>query len=178
MTAQIPFVSFSTFFASRERVRLPEALLLIDAMKKLGGTECSLSMRCAGRFAIGAQSASPQLSEDDVVEIADYDPVRHSVLAIGLKEPSLDTPLHWLSYRTDPASGAIAFVRFDGRKEGVAYVGKRHPFGTFDEAMEVVKLAKEKGAPAGVEGRGYLLRAGTLDKLVKILNGKNTGVIS
>jgi hypothetical protein len=175
MTVQIPFVGFSTFFVSRERVRLPEALLLVDAMKMLGGTVCSLSLRCAGRFAIGAQAAASRFSEDDVVEIADYDPVRHSVLAIGLKEPSLDTPLHWLSYRTDPASGAAAFVKFEGKKEGV---GKRHPFGTFDEAMEVVKLAKEKGAPAGVEGRGYLLRARTLEELVKVLKGNVTGVNS
>jgi hypothetical protein len=60
----------------------------------------------------------------------------------------------------------------------VAYVGKRHPFGTFDEAMEVIKLAKEKGSAAGVEGRGYLLRAASLDELVRSVKGDPPGVFS
>lgn len=112
------------------------------------------------------EAAAGNRTGDDVVEIADYDPVRHSVLAIGVKEPSPDVPIHWLAYRTEETVAAAAFVWASERKKGVAYVDGRHPWGSFDEAMALLTLAKSSGGPAGLEGRGYLLRGRTVDELV------------
>jgi hypothetical protein len=162
----------TTFYASRERCRLPESLLLVDAMRRLAGTAGSVSLRAGGRFLLSsAEAAAGNRTEDDVVEIADYDPVRHTVLAIGVKEPSADVAVHWLAYRTDASVGAAAFVRDFPRRKGVSYVEGRHPWGSFDEAMAILSLAKASAGPAGIEGRGYLVRGRSVDELVAALNG-------
>jgi len=156
----------TTFFASRERCRLPESLLLVEAMRRLHGVPCSVSLRAGGRFLISStEAAAGNRTEEDVVEIADYDPVRHSVLAIGVKEPSPDVPIHWLAYRTDETVTAAAFVWVFDRVKGVAYVEGKHPWGSFPEAMALLTLAKSSGGPAGLEGRGYLVRGRTVEEL-------------
>lgn len=161
-----------TFFVSRERCRLPSSLLLVEAMRRLKGVPCSVSLRAGGRFIISSsQSAGGTLSEDDVVEIADYDPVRHSVLAIGLREPSPDTALHWLAYRTDELAAAAAFVWDFPLRKGVTYVAGRHPWGSFPEAMAIVAAAKRSAGPAGLEGRGYLVKGRSVDELVAAVAG-------
>lgn len=157
----------TTFYACRERCRLPESLLLVDAMRRLRGVPCSVSLRAAGRFLIcSTEAAAGHHTGDDVIEIADYDPVRHSVLAIGVKEPSPDVPIHWLAYRTDETVAAAAFVWVFDRMKGVAYVEGKHPWGSFPEAMALLTLAKSSGGPAGLEGRGYLVRGRTVEELV------------
>jgi len=37
-----------------------------------------------------------QMTQEDIVEIADYDPLKNIMLVIGTKEPSLETPVHWI----------------------------------------------------------------------------------
>jgi hypothetical protein len=157
----------TTFFVNRERCRLPESLLLMDAMRLLGGVPCSVSLRAGGRFIISSsESRAGAFSEEDVVEIADYDPVRHSVLAIGLKEPSPDTPIHWLAYRTDDTVSAAAFVWDFTPRKAVAPVAEKHPWGSFQEAMALITVARQAGGPAGIEGRGYLVRGTSVEQLI------------
>ena len=149
-----PGLGTTTFFASRERCRLPESLYLVDAMCRLRGVPCSVSLRAGGRFIISSsEAAAGNRSEDDVVEIADYDPARHSVLAIGSKEPSPDVAIHWLAYRTDETVAAVAFVWVFDRKKGVEYFDGKHPWGSFPEAMALLTLAKKCAGLAGIEGR-------------------------
>jgi hypothetical protein len=162
----------TTFFASRERCRLPESLLLVEAMRRLGGVQCSVSLRAGGRFIISsADSATGSRTEEDVVEIADYDPVRHTVLAIGVKEPSPDVAVHWLAYRTDETARAAALVWDFPRRKGVSYVEGKHPWGSFDEAFAILKLAKGSNGPAGIEGRGYLVRGRSVEELAAAFEG-------
>jgi hypothetical protein len=156
----------TTFFATRERCRLPESLLLADAMRRLRGVPCSVSLRAGGRFLLSsADAAAGNGTEEDVVEIADYDPVRNTVLAIGVKEPSPDVAVHWLAYRTDGNVGAAAFVWDFAKRRGVEYAAGKHPWGSFDEAMAILTLAKKVPGPAGLEGRGYLVRGRSVDEL-------------
>ncbi|MBM4249551.1 MAG: hypothetical protein FJ149_09000 [Euryarchaeota archaeon] len=162
----------TTFFASRERCRLPEALLLADAMRRLAAVPCSLSLRAGGRFIISsAESTGGARTEEDVVEVADYDPARNTVLAIGLKEPSPDVAIHWLAYRTDETAGAAAFVWDAAVRKGVTYSAGKHPWGSFDEAMALLSTARGSSGPAGLEGRGYLVRGRGVDGLLGTLAG-------
>ena len=169
MSGRVPLIGLGTFFVGHERCRLPEALRLSALMGRLEGFPGSLSIRAARGFVISSQqSGRGAFTEDDVVEVEDYDPVRHTCLVIGLREPSADTPLHWLAYRTDELTRAVCFVWDIHKRDGVVYPAVRHPAGSFDEALEVVALAKKSGAPAGVEGRGYLLRAHSETELLEL----------
>lgn len=162
-----PFRTLSTFFASRERCRLPEGLLLVEIMRRAGGLAGSFSLRAGARFVISpARSAGGIPRGEEVVEVADYDPVRHTALVIGLTEPSPDAPIHWLVYRTDEYARAAAFIWEPRQEGGGRWTGERHPAGSFQEAMSVVGLARKAGGVAGVEGRGYLVTARGAEELL------------
>lgn len=172
IAGRVPVLGMSTFFVGRERCRLPEGLALAGLVRRIDRVQASVSLRAVRGFVITSQDgAAAELSEDDVVEVEDYDPVRHSCLAIGMKEPSGDTPIHWMAYRTDELTRAAAFVWATGRRTGVAYTAQRHPPGSFQEALEIVALAKSTGSPAGAEGRGFMVRGGSADELVARLEG-------
>lgn len=172
IAGRVPVLGLSTFFVSRERCRLPEGLALAGILQRLEDLGGSVSLRAVRGFCITSQDRrSGTVSEDDIVEVEDYDPVRHSCLAIGKKEPSGDTPIHWMAYRTDELTRAAAFVWGTGRRPGVGYTRERHPAGSFQEALEIVALAKRTSAPAGAEGRGFLVRGGSADELVARLAG-------
>jgi hypothetical protein len=77
-----------------------------------------------------------------------------------------------MAYRTDELARAAAFVWDAGRREGVEYVTKRHPPGSFQEAMEIAALAKKSGRPAGTEGRGWLVKAASARELEPLVRGQ------
>jgi hypothetical protein len=152
--------------------RLPECLSLAALAQRLVDIPASLSLRTAQGFVItsAGHPQSPR-SEETVVEVRDYDPVRHSCLAIGLLEPGIDTPIHWMAYRTDELTRAAAFVREAGRIDGVEYAATRHPPGSFQEAMEIAALAKRTGRPAGAQGKGLLVKASSAGELERAVLG-------
>ncbi len=162
-----PFRTLTTFFAGRERCRLPEGLLLIETVRRAGALHGSFSIRAGHRFVISpARSTWSTPAADEVVEVADYDPVRHTALVIGLTEPSPDAPIHWLVYRTDERAGAAAFIWEDRSGGRVPWTMERHPAGSYQEAMSVVRLAKESNGAAGVKGRGFLVTARSAEELL------------
>jgi len=172
MAPSAPAIGMATFFVGRERCRLPEGLVLAALARRIGDIPASLSFRTAQGFAIcpaGHRPGPP--SEETVVEVRDYDPVRHSCLAIGLVEPGIDTPIHWMAYRTDETARAAAFVREAGRIEGVEYASARHPPGSFQEAVEIAAVAKRTGRPAGAQGKGLLVKASSAGELERALIG-------
>jgi hypothetical protein len=172
MAPMAPGIGMSTFFVGRERCRLPEGLALAALARRMGDIPGSVSLRTAQGFVIsstGDRDGSP--SEEKVVEVREYDPVRHSCLVIGLREPGMDTPVHWMAYRTDEMARAAAFVWETGRREGVEYVSKRHPPGSFQEALEIAALARRSGRPAGVEGRGRLVMSASARELEPLVRG-------
>jgi len=170
IAGRVPIIGMSTFYISRERCRLPEGLRLVGLLRSMEGRPGSVSLRSARGFVISTdEGCAGPASEDDVVEVADYDPVRHSCLAIGTNAPSGDTPIHWMAYRVDELTRAAAFVWNAKRMNGVEYVTQNHPGGSFQEALEISGLAKRSGRPAGAEGRGFLLRARSAEGLMGLL---------
>jgi hypothetical protein len=170
IAGRVPVIGMSTFFISCERCRLPEGLQLAGLMRRMGASTGSVSLRSARGFVISSEEVGAKTaSADDAVEVADYDPVRNSCLAIGPRAPSADTPIHWMAYRVDELTCAAAFVWNATRRNGVDYVVQNHPGGSFQEALEIVGLAKKSGRPAGAEGRGYLLRARSAEELLGLL---------
>ena len=92
-----------TLFLSREEVKNP----LVDEIKRAGkivkekglveGTYGNISVRYGKRIVItAANSDLGKLSNDDIVEVVDYNPATDVAMVIGLKEPSTETPMHWL----------------------------------------------------------------------------------
>jgi len=127
-------MSFETFFLGRDKIKNPFIERMISAGREIGNIEDkgTISMRFGNRIIITARNATlSMLTEDDFVEVADYDAVRNIALVIGMNEPSPAAAIHWLIYRRDDIN-AIASVFEDA------------PMPDFDIAMEALKLLKEK----------------------------------
>ena len=94
---------FETFFLSPEMVCNPLVAEIISAghhLSENGPCYGTISARYGNRMVItGRRVNLGVIGVDDTVEIADYDPVRSVVLAIGPCMPSAATLLHWLLLR-------------------------------------------------------------------------------
>jgi len=112
-------MSFETFFLGKERVKNPFVGEMASAGAEISGKVeggGSISMKYGSRMIITAERSSiPSLTEDDFVEVADYDAVRNIAMVIGVSEPSADTPLHWLIYRRDDINAIVSFGKIEGK---------------------------------------------------------------
>jgi len=101
--------NFQTFFVSKETSICPMIIDIIRFGKKLDGIidknfDCSISLSYGKRVIITANNVNAkQINQEDIVEIIDYDPIKNNTLIIGKKNPSFETPVHWIiqKARTD-----------------------------------------------------------------------------
>jgi hypothetical protein len=54
------------------------------------------------------------LEREDLVEVADYDPVRNSLLYLGKQAPGRFSPLLWFVFRTFPEVNSVVIVQDEG----------------------------------------------------------------
>jgi len=115
------------------------------------------------------------LKPEDVVEVVSFDGERAKV--VGKKEPSSETPMHWLIYQTFPEVAAVIHVHDDQMVDaadsiGVPVTAEFAHYGTGKQAREVVK-ALEGGNYAVIRGHGVISVGGTLDEaLERILEAR------
>ena len=99
----LPSPVLQTFFVSRETSNCP----LISEMIKLGqrleeiglaDKETSIvSLDYGKRLLINAKNIDlKKMTQHDVVEIVDYDPLKNIMMVIGPKDPDTETPIHWI----------------------------------------------------------------------------------
>jgi hypothetical protein len=128
-----PALQPGLFFMGREEVSsgfVAEFRRALDPLRemerrKMRSFRGSISARYGMHFAITGVGFVPlfrdgvrgesKLRADELVEVVEYDPVRHCIMAIGKAEPPLDSPLHWFAHRCFPQNRA--FVRFAGDED-------------------------------------------------------------
>jgi hypothetical protein len=160
----------STFFASREPVRNPLTLKILHSSRDMASKDMSLAGSMGHRLPRGllvtTDTPLGNVSESDIVEVTDYDPVRNTSIVIGLKEPTSYVPLHWLALRTHPEHSVTLLLLMETVPEGVDFFSSRLLAASFEEAMEVAKAMKVSGKGViYLEGRGPFFVAKDLDAL-------------
>jgi hypothetical protein len=92
-----------TIFVSRETSHCPliaEMIQLGQRLKDFGLTDTDigiLSHDYGKRLLINAKNIDlKKLSQQDVIEIVEYDPLKNVMMVIGGKEPCEETPIHWM----------------------------------------------------------------------------------
>ena len=99
----LPTPALQVLFVSREASKSP----LFGELVKIGHILESqgisthetgiMSYDYGRRLIITAKNIDvKQMTQADVVEIADYDPLKNIMLVIGTKEPSQEAPVHWI----------------------------------------------------------------------------------
>jgi hypothetical protein len=166
----------STYFASREPVRSPLALRLVDTGRRLASKDTSMAGSMSHRLPRGmlvtSDAAFPTMAEDSIVELMDYDPVRKTSIVVGLKEPTIYVPHHWLALRTHPEANVSCLLLMESPPKGVKVFSTRLLRGSFEEAMEMVKALK--GCRDGclfMEGRGLFIVTKDLRSLERTVSG-------
>jgi ribulose-5-phosphate 4-epimerase/fuculose-1-phosphate aldolase len=161
----LPNISFQTFFASREQSNcplIPDIVRIGKKLKEMGllkdGTGV-VSLGYGRRVLINGNDVSlGDVGRGDILEIVDYDPVKRVVLAIGDKEPNVETPVHWLIHHARDDVNAV--VQINSKKlakrlsKKLPVTEKEWPPGTLELTKEILKalrtgkgiLIKNKGA--------------------------------
>lgn len=106
----------TTFFIGNQVHDSDLAPQIMATGKKLAGTVVinrfgSISTKFRNKFVVTSSTADfHNIGAEDIIEVMNYDPVRNSILAIGTKDPSPDTPLHWFIYRAFPTARAAIHI--------------------------------------------------------------------
>ena len=162
----------STFYASREPVRNPLSLKLVHTARTIGSEEPaligSIGHRIIRGFLLTTDATLCKVVESDIVEVADYDPVRKTSMVIGMKEPSRYVPLHWLGLQTHPDKLVTMFLFLDGPPPGVNVFSSKLLQGSFEQAMEIAKALKaSKKDMIFIDGGGLFMVTKDLNTLQK-----------
>lgn len=91
-----------------------------------------------------------EINEEDMVEVVDYIQEDNRASVRGLREPSSETPMHWLIYGNYPGTCAIIHCHDPVvlkkshvlREAGITTTGREEPYGTRALANQVVGALK------------------------------------
>lgn len=146
-------IPFQTFFVSREISNCPLIADIIKLGKKIDGLgivdnkDYSISVAYGKRILINAKNVGVEsMNQQDIIEIADYDPVKNIILAIGKKDPCIESPVHWLIHHARDDVNAI--IQLNGEKvvkkfsKNLPTTEKEYPSGTLELAKEVLKVLR------------------------------------
>lgn len=160
----LPNASLQIFSVSRETSNcplIPEMVQLSRELDRLGIRDDEtgvISVDYGRRLLINAkQSGVKTITQQDVVEIVDYDPLKNIMMVIGPKDPTLDAPVHWIVQKARQDINALLqinsitlFKRFQTK---LPTTENTPPAASLEQAKEILKtlqkgktiLIKEKG---------------------------------
>jgi hypothetical protein len=171
----------STFFVSREMVRTPQALHVARAAEMLGhnvkGAKGAIALRFGKAFLCTTDGPLSAMTNRDICEVTEYDPVRKVVMVIGTVHPTRYSPMVWTLLKTEPASNAIAVLHpvpspIAPKEQGEVLETRLLP-SSFEEAMEAAKVMKGRDH-IFISDKAVVLRARDIEALVKMVTGLAT----
>lgn len=150
-----PNYSFQTFYVSKETCNCPLISEIVKVSKKLKTIdllkdifEISISMKYGKRILINAKDSDfSEIKADDFLEIVDYDPLKKVLLVMGLKEPRIDTPIHWLIHHARDEVKAI--IQIDSEQlvgqfeKKLPITEKEYPIGTLEQAKGILRKLRD-----------------------------------
>jgi ribulose-5-phosphate 4-epimerase/fuculose-1-phosphate aldolase len=146
-------IPFQTFFMSREVSKCPLISDIIKIGKKINSLglenpiDAVISLSYGKRILINSSDVNLiNMSNHDILEIVDYDPIKNVVLAMGKQNPVVDTPVHWIIHHAREDVNAI--IQLNGEMIIKQFLEKNpiteteYPSGTVELAKEVLKTIK------------------------------------
>lgn len=147
-----PNLSFQTFFVSKEISKCPliseiisisEKFKTIDLLENIN--DISVSIKYGKRILINVRNIDfSELKAEDFLEIIDYDPFKKVLMAIGLKEPRIETPVHWLIHHARNEVNAIIQIDdiqlVEQLEKKIPRIEKEYPTGSLEQIKEILKI--------------------------------------
>jgi hypothetical protein len=150
----LPTPALQVLFVSRETSKSP----LFGELVKIGHILEShgisthetgiMSYDYGRRLVITAKNIDvKEVKQEDIVEIADYDPLKNIMLVIGTKEPSQEAPVHWIIQKARHDINVLLQLRSPSmvtRLQGtLPSTEEVTPPGTLDRAKEFLKTLRK-----------------------------------
>ncbi|KYK26598.1 hypothetical protein AYK20_03490 [Thermoplasmatales archaeon SG8-52-1] len=175
--------SFQTFYLSKEICncpQIPEVLLTIKKLKTLDILkdilEISISMKYGKRILINARNTNfDEIKAVDFLEIVDYDPLKKVLLVMGIKEPLIETPIHWIIHHARDEVKAIIQINnkifIEKFQKKLPITNKEYQSGTLEQAKEILfKLRNNK--MVGIKNQGLLFVGNNLKEVEDLVINK------
>ncbi len=171
---------FQTFFISRELSNCPLIKDVLTTIKKIEEKKITgknhtgvISVSYGKRVLINAADTNlKNVSKESLLEIVDYDPVKKNLLVIGIKEPHVETPVHWLIHHARDDVNAI--IQLSDRElaknfsKKLPVTEKEYPPGTLNLAKEVLKKLRTSKSIV-LKNNGILFTGYNLKEVEKLI---------
>ncbi|HIH28437.1 MAG TPA: class II aldolase/adducin family protein [Thermoplasmata archaeon] len=167
MTERIlPAPALHTLFVSRETSNCPllsEMITLGQSLQDFGLTDKErgiLSLDYGKRLLINAKNVDlKKITQSDVVEIVDYDPLKNIMMVIGLNNPALETPVHWIIQKARQDVNAILQINsttlFEKLKHTLPTTENDTKPGTLERAKDILRTL-QKGKTILIKNEGIV----------------------
>jgi hypothetical protein len=149
----LPAPALHTLFVSRETSNCPllsEMITLGQGLQEFGLTDTEtgiLSLDYGKRLLINATNVDiKKITQQDIVEIIDYDPLKHIMMVIGLNDPSVETPVHWIIQKARHDVNAVLQINsvtlFKRFQNTLPTTEKDTKPGTLERAKEILQTLR------------------------------------
>lgn len=147
----LPNISFRSFYVSREVTNSPLLVDIIKIGKKLkqvgiltDETSATISLSFGKRILInGEVDDFSSIKKEEIVEIADYDPIKKALLVIGPIEPKIETPIHWMIHHARGEVNSVVQIYNNDLAsklvEKLPMIDDKYPPGSIEDIKEVLK---------------------------------------
>ena len=142
-------IFFRTFYVSKEKSNCPLIANALRVEKKLSEhnlNDIVTSQRYGKRILINSFKDKKGEIKDNFLEIVDYDPIKKVVLAMGPKEPRIETPLHWMIHHARSEVNTVVQINDKDLSEKLKKTPKTekdYSVVTLEQIKEVMKHLKE-----------------------------------
>ena len=151
---EIPNICFKTFYVSKEESNcplIPDIVRIGKQLKEIGliddESTAFISLGYGKRILInGNVEDYANISRNELIEVADFDPLKKILLVLGTNEPRLETSVHWMIHHARDDVNVIVQINNEGiiQKIGTKYpaTSKDYLPGTLDQIKNVLKLLR------------------------------------
>ena len=164
---KIDSLPIQVFYTSKEETNCPLVTDIIRIGKKLSEKnlidskiQATISLKYGKRILInGLVQDYKKIKREELLEIADYDPVKNNLLVIGKTDPKVETALHFMIHHARKETKIIVQIddkeSLDKRKQLIPVIEKKFPINSIDFIKQVLRELRENKI-VGMKERGIL----------------------
>ena len=128
---------FETFYLSKEIISNPLISEIINYFKILKENGV-ISIGFGKRMIINGEiNDFSDILKEEIIEIADYDPIKNNLLIIGKNKPLMETPLHWMIHHARADVNCI--VQINNKK----FLKQKFPMTEKDFKIPTIEMIKD-----------------------------------
>ena len=173
-------VKFRVIFLEHKPISSKKIMEMLKASRSLQefsrGNEGNISLRFQEGMLISAAGSNlGKLDKEDIVYVKNYDMLHNTAYIYGKKEPSSETPMHWLIYKEMKNVGAILHIHdslvLENEKIilklGIKMTEKEYSYGTISLAKEALRtLMKSENGYIILRNHGSLIVGKNLSEVI------------